>query len=220
MSNSPVKTAVVTGGHGYDVVNFHQLFRSLEGVDAYVQHMDDFASSPEDVRDGYGAVLFYSMLTDTPTDEGLPWYMGKPRAAVEHLGQTEQGLVIFHHAILAYPEWSVWADIVGIGDRSFGYHIGQSLRVEVANAEHPITAGLKDWDMIDETYTMTDAGEDSDVLLMADHPKSMKTIAWTRQHGKSRVFVLQLGHDNEAWVDPNLLEVLGRGIRWAARALS
>lgn len=217
MSTSPVKTAVITGGHGYDVINFHQLFRSLEGVDAYIQHMDDFASSPEDVRDSYGAVVFYSMLRDTPTDEGLPWYMGKPRAAIEHLGQTEQGIVIFHHAILAYPEWPVWADIVGIGDRSFGYHIGQSLRVDVANAEHPITAGLKAWDMVDETYTMADAGEDCDVLLTAEQPKSMKTIAWTRPHGKSRVFCLQLGHDNEAWVDPNLRGVLRRGIRWAAR---
>jgi len=35
--------------------------------------------------------------------------------------------------------------------------------------------------MIDETYTMNDAGEDSDILVTYDQEKSMKTIAWTRQ---------------------------------------
>jgi len=37
-----VKVAVITGGHSYNVQGFHQLFRSLKGIDAYVQHIQDF----------------------------------------------------------------------------------------------------------------------------------------------------------------------------------
>lgn len=216
MAEKAPKVAVVTGGHQYDVLNFHRLFRSLEGLDVYIQHMDDFASSPVEVRDAYDSVVFYIMLMDTPAAEGLPWYAGNPKEALEHLGSTKQGIVVLHHAILAYPQWSVWNELVGIGDRSFDYHIGEKPHVHVADGDHPITAGLSDWEMIDETYTMADAGEDSRVVLTVDHPKSMKTIAWTRTYRNSPVFCYQNGHDNDTWANPNFREVLRRGILWSA----
>ena len=211
--------AVVTGGHSFDVVDFHEFFRGLEGVRAYIQHLDDFAASPEAVRDSYDAVLFYFMPAETPDDEGLPWWVGKPRLAMDHMGETEQGIVVLHHAILAYREWPLWSEIVGIQIGSFGSHSGQTLRVDIANALHPITRGLAPWEIVDETYTVQDAGEGSEILLTVDHPNSMRTVAWTRQYRRARVFVDVLGHDNAAWSDPNFAEVLARGIRWAAGRL-
>ena len=62
-------------------------------------------------------VLFFFMMLEGPTDEGLPGYCGQPKTAIEHLGQTGQGIVILHHALLAYPQWPVWREIVGIADR-------------------------------------------------------------------------------------------------------
>jgi hypothetical protein len=217
---NPVKAAAVTGGHAFDVVGFHELMRGLEGVDVYIQHMDDFCSSRQAVRDGYDVVLFYAMLMDGPSDTGLPGYAGKPETALGHLGEVEQGIVLLHHAILAYPQWPVWNEIVGIIDRRLDvYHHDQSLRIAVASAEHPVTQGVTDWAMVDETYAMQDAGQGSKILLTVDHPDSMKTVAWTRHYGKARVFCYQLGHDNLGWSHPQFREVLTRGIRWAARRL-
>ena len=219
MKGDSIKAAVVTGGHSYDLVRFHELFHGLEGVQPYIQHMDDFASSPEKVRDSYESVVFYIMLMEGPSDEGQPWYAGKPKTALEHLGETRQGILVLHHAILAYPQWPLWNRIVGIGDRSFGYHVGQSIRIEVSEDKHPITSGMSGWDMVDETYTMADAATGSDVLLTAAHPKSMKTIAWTRQHKEARVFCFQSGHDNQTWQDGTFREILKRGIHWTARRI-
>ena len=171
MTDKPVRTAVVTGGHRFDVVNFHHLFQSLEGVQPYIQHMDDFAAAPEEERDSYECVVFYTMLRDGPSDAGVPGYAGKPKTALEHLGATEQGILVLHHAILGYPEWPLWNELVGIDDRSFGYHHEQSIRVETAHRPHPITRGISSWEMVDETYTMADAGTDSEVLLTTRHPK-------------------------------------------------
>jgi len=220
--NSPIRVAVVTGGHGYDVPNFHQLFGSLEGIDATIQHIDDFASSTEQVRDGYDAVLFFVMLLETPTEEGQPWYRGKPRTALTHLGKAKQGIVVLHHAVVAYPEWDVWDRLVGIEgrhtdpERGFSFHNGETVPVTVADAEHPITHGLSDWEMVDETYVMPDAGADSRVLLTTEHAKSMKTLGWVRQHDNSRVFCLQSGHGPDTWAEVNFREVLRRGIAWSA----
>jgi hypothetical protein len=210
-----MSVAVVTGGHAFDVPNFHRLFRALSpDVEAYIQSIDDFASSPEDVRDAYDAVVFHIMMMEGPTDEGHPWWGGKPKTALEHLGATPQGIVVLHHAILAYPQWPLWRELTGLANPLFGYHIGLTVTSQVANPSHPITNGLQDWTMVDETYTMDSAGAGNDVLITCDHPQSMKTIAWTRRYRQARVFCYQAGHDNRTWVDPNFREVLRRGICW------
>jgi len=203
------RVAVVTGGHAYDVLNFHKLFRTLAGVDAYIQHMDDFTATPEAVRDQYAVVVFYHMLMAGPSD-------GPVKAALEHLGATAQGVLILHHALLAYPQWPVWSELVGIADRKFGFHYNQTLQVQPAHAAHPITRGLTPWEMGDETYTMASAGEGSEILLTVEHPKSMKTLAWSRSYKKARVFCLQSGHDNLTWANAGFREVLHRGLRWCA----
>lgn len=210
-----VRLAVVTGRHPFDVRGFAELFRSIEGIDAYIQHMEDFSADPAGLRDWYDVVLFYNMHTDTPTGEG-PWYEAGIKAALERLGQTEQGICVLHHAILAFTDWRPWAELVGIQDRGFGFHIGETVQVQVADGEHPITEGLQGWEMIDETYAMADAGQGSHVLLTTDHPKSMHTIAWTREYGKARVFCFQSGHDNQAWAQTGFRQTLTRGILWAA----
>jgi uncharacterized protein len=206
-----LKVAVVTGGHPYDVINFHELFRALPGLDAYIQHMEDYIHTPVPVRDQYDAVVFYHML--------MPGPEGGIKAALERVGSTEYGIVVMHHALLAHPEWPLWSDVVGIPNRKFWFHHDQQIKVEVVNPQHPITKGLKSWDMVDETYTMADAGEGSDILLTVDHPKSMKTIGWAREFKKSRVFCLESGHDNHSWANSNFREVLRRGILWSSRKL-
>lgn len=210
-AENAVKVVVVTGGHGYDEPNFRKLFQSLEGIETVFETMDQFLASPVDARDGYDVVLFYHMLMPIPKD--------KAKEALEHLGSTKQGIVVLHHALLAYPRWPVWTEIMGIADRKFGYYHDQKLPIKVVNPQHPITKGMKSWEMIDESYTMADAGAGSEILLTTDHPKSMKTIGWTREYKQSRVFCLESGHDNQTWVDANFREVLRRGIQWCARRL-
>ena len=183
-AEDPVQLAVITGGHGYDVRNFHRFFRSLPGVDAYIQHMDDFASTRAELRDGYDVALFYTMLMDGPSDD-VPWYAGRPQSALAHLGETAQGIILLHHAILAYPQWHAWNEIAGIENRSFRHHPEQTVRIEIASPEHPITAGRSAWEMEDETYVMDGPGADSEILLTADHPMSMKAIAWARTHKRA-----------------------------------
>ena len=212
--------AVITGGHSFDVPNFHRLFREIgDDMDVYIQHMDDFTSSSAAVRRGYDVVLFYTMLMDGPTNEGQPWYAGQPLTALAELGQTAQGIVMLHHTILAYPQSPLWNALTGISKRTFGYYVGETVTTHVADHDHAITRGLADWSMIDETYTMAEPGADSHVLLTYDHPKSMHAIAWTLPYHQARVFNYQAGHDNDTWQDPNFRTVLRRGILWAGGKL-
>jgi uncharacterized protein len=214
--SSPLNLAVITGGHSYSVPEFHRLFHSLPNIAPIIQHMDDFASSPAAVRQAYDVVLFYIMLLDGPADDKLPWHVGKPLTAMSELGQTSQGIVILHHALLAYPQFPAWDQLTGMtGRKSFTFKANQTLRIRVADQSHPITRGLTDWDLVDETYTMPELAADSTVLLTTDHPTSMRHIAWTRQYRNSRIFNFQSGHDPVAWANPSFREILRRGILWA-----
>lgn len=219
-SSTPLRVAVVTGGHSYDVVEFRQLFRAFAGVDAYVQHLEDWCSSSPEVRAAYDVVVFYIMPFAGPFDENLPWFAGKQRSALSELGSTSQGIFVLHHAILAFPDWQPWSEMVGIAHRKFGYHWKGDPTTEVANPTHPITRGLPAaWSLADETYTMDEpAGPHVELLLTTKHPVSMKANAWTNHYKNARVFCYQSGHGAPVYANDTFRTVVERGIRWVAPA--
>ena len=199
-----MKIAVVTGKHGFDEGKFDAVFESMDGIEFVREDLSVFVDDPD--RDKYETVVFYNFHQQNPDPETSEAILG--------LADNGQGLVVLHHAVLAFPKWKEFSDICGVHDRSFGFSEGEKIRVHVADTSHPITTGINDWEMIDETYTMESPGEDSHVLLTVDHPKSMKVIGWTRTYRNSRVFCFQSGHDNETYSVEQFLEVLTRGIHW------
>lgn len=214
-----LQVAVITTGHGYDVPNFHRLFRNLEGLDCYVQSLEDFLGSGK-AREQYDVLCFYHMPSGEPSMEAPGW-QGRIRSAMESIGESNQGIVALHHGILAWMEWPHWGEIVGMSDRTFeNYHHDENMHIDIADGSHPITQGLEAWDIIDETYEMPEPdAADNHMLLTVDHPKSMKAVAWVRTHGNARVFCYQLGHDHQAWENEGFKTVLARGIRWSAGKL-
>lgn len=215
-STRDARVAVVTGHHPFDVPHFQDAFRSMPGVLAYPQDLCEFSSDVARLRDDYAAVVFYMMPLQTPGSETEWWDRGI-RGALDRLGETEQGIVVLHHALLAYRDWDRWHGLIGLDNRTYkSYHPGEQVTSQIADSSHPITRGLESWTMTDETYVMGDAGPDSHVLVTYDHPRSMHTIAWTRALGKARVFCYAAGHDRLTYADPNFRELLRRGILWAA----
>ena len=180
----------------------------MDGVESYIQNLQEFISSEQKTRDWYDVLLFYNYHLPAPS--------GDTKAILDTLGETGQHIFILHHAVLAYPDWSKWSDICGIQDRSFKYHDGMNVDFKIAK-KHPVTEGLKDFSMTDETYEMKSAGgggDDSDVLVTTDHPLSAKSILWTRTHGKSKVVCYSSGHDASAFADTNFRKLVENSIQW------
>ncbi len=212
MEGDGLNVAVVTGRHAFDVPGFYELLRSMPGIDFFPQELENYVADFGRVRKRYDAVVFYNYHQALTGDGSMP----ETEAALEKLGESEQGIVLWHHGLVAFPRWKLWADLSGIEDRTFTAHKGQTIGVEVAGGGHPITAGLESWEMVDETYTMKAMPRDGEILLTADHPRSMKAIAWTREYRRARVFCFQSGHDRDAYSNPSFRAVLARGIRWVA----
>lgn len=216
-----IKLAVVVGGHPYDVPAFRDLFYDIPDVDPYIQDLDNWAVSG--VFDQYDVFLFFNMHSD-----GIYSVRGGMEQtihdAMNRLGETEQGIFVLHHAILAFPDVEVWSNICNMDNRilSLPGHAFKSradIKHEIVNPDHPITAGLEPFTLNTEGFLIDDARKGSEVLLRTDCPDSVKTLAWTHQHKKARMLGYVIGHDADDWGDPGFQTVLARGIRWCANKL-
>lgn len=98
--------------------------------------------------------------------------------------------------------------------------------VNITDHEDNVTKGLKDFHMNSEQYymhvdpnvkvlaTTTFSGEHAPWIDGAIIP-----VAWKKMYGKGRVFYSSLGHVAKDFEVPEALEIMQRGIRWAAVSL-
>lgn len=101
--------------------------------------------------------------------------------------------------------------------------LDHTVRPVPERAEHPVMAGLADFDVHTEQYWVA---TDPDIDLLAtttfpadgerDHPVVMPTV-WTRTRGAGRVFVSAIGHKADDFDVPEVRTLTERGLLWAAR---
>ena len=111
-----IKTAVITGHHEYDVVGLHQFLRTLEGIDAYPQNLEDFATDMGSPLSFYDVVVFYNYHLSTPSSTGSD--LDHAIEQVLHkLIHSETGILLLHHGIVGYQQWDMWDALAGMGNR-------------------------------------------------------------------------------------------------------
>ena len=216
------KVLVVTGGHDFAKEPFFKMFMDNAAItfiaaahartNATAYERDDFLS--------YNVVVFYDMMRNI-TD--------RQKAQFNSLIKKGVGLVVLHHAIVAYPDWPDYERIIGgrytepdpskpgTVTEAVGWRHDEIVPVVIVAKDHPITAGLKDFTIHDEIYWGYRVQPDVTPLITTTHPKSGKPLGWCRTEGKSRVVYLQLGHGPEAFNDTSYRKLLEQSIRWAAK---
>lgn len=218
-----VRILVVTGGHDFEESSFFQMFEEMKDISythlRFKQGAEEMLT-PDAARD-YDAIVFYDMNQNRE-----PHWKGWLA-----LLEKGKGTVFLHHALGSYPDWDEYGRIVG-GRANFDYkrviegvpHTtfkhDVAFQVKIADKSHPITNGLKDFDILDETYNRFVVNPDVHVLLTAEHPTSGKIICWTHRYKNSPVVYLQLGHGPTAYENRNFRMLLERSIKWAAGRLS
>lgn len=100
-------------------------------------------------------------------------------------------------------------------------------RIEFTGLEHPITAGLDDFELVTEQYWVLH-DDLSDVLATTTHPAEAwqewhrpvtSPAVWTRDWGRGRIAVSTPGHSVEVLRHPTVRTLVERGILWTARVL-
>ncbi len=143
--------------------------------------------------------------------------------AIERLARAhrESGVpaVILHGAVHSYrrSESRGWGEVMGAF--SMRHDRQRPLTVEVLAPDHPIMRGFPaKWETInEELYEHERTWPGMTPLAQAHSVESQKVhpVIWTNTHGKARVFVTSLGHNNEMMANPVYLDLVGRGLLWA-----
>jgi type 1 glutamine amidotransferase len=208
------------GGHGFEQAPFFAMFDALPGIEYTKAPLPESADLLKPgLEKEYDAIVMYDMV---------PGITAEQQQAFAALLKQGIGVVSLHHNLGAHRDWPEYRKIIG-GKFVFKPEIidgqenpkstwahGQDMKVTISDSDHPITKGMKDFEIHDETYGLYFTSSDVRVLLKTDHPKNDPELAWVTQYGNSRVFYLMLGHDSLAWKNPAYPGLLSRGIRWAA----
>ena len=110
------------------------------------------------------------------------------------------------------------------GDQSDNY-VPHRVTMLPAAAEHPITAGITDFDLVTEQYWVL-ADDYIDVLATTTqarrewdpwHREVVSPALWTRRWGAGRVFVATPGHSLDVLEEPSVRTIIERGLLWASR---
>lgn len=110
------------------------------------------------------------------------------------------------------------------GEQSDNY-VPHTIHMLPAAADHPITAGIGDFELVTEQYWVLH-DDYNDVLATTTQPVRpwdpwhrpvTSPAIWTRLWGKGRIFVSTPGHRIEIVENPNVRTIIERGLLWAAR---
>lgn len=218
-TKNPVRVLLVTGGHGFDRDAMDVFKKSLPGIDmTEVQHPNALAMFRPENRTKFDVALFYDMPNVINEQE--------KKDLLDYLNGGK-GMIIWHHAFASYPDWPEFesimggryflkqsADSKGVEHPASTYQHDVKFRVKVVDKKHPITKGLSDFDILDETYGICKVNPEVNVLLSTDEPTSTPSVAWSHKYGKSKVVTILLGHDNHAWTNPSFAKLLTQAIFW------
>lgn len=218
----PIRILVVTGGHSYKVEQFNQMLESLGPGITY--QIAEFPAAydmflPEN-RNKYDVLVFYHMWQKI-TDE-------QTKVFAECISQ-EKPVVALHHSICAYDDWPEYWNIIGgkyfhkpttFKGKEYqpcSYIHDLHFNVKVVNPKNPITKGVKDFEIFDETYKGYYVEDGVTPLLTTDEPSSTPLIGWAKKYGKSRIVVFQGGHDAPTFENPSFRKLLKQAIVWVGK---
>ena len=215
-----IQLLLTIGGHDFQEEHFFEMFDKLPGVNYHCIQLPDSANL---LRPGlekqYDVIVMYDMVTEISQEH--------QQSFIELL-KTGIGVVSLHHNLGAHRNWHEYVHIIGgkyvfetdtLDDTKHDksdYAHDQDFLVQVADNNHPITQGISNFQIHDETYINYYTSPKAHVILKTDFPNSDPEIAWVKQYEKSPVFYLLLGHDSKAWENPNYPKLLLNAIGWAA----
>lgn len=214
---------IVTDERKFDRVAFFSVFDSFENIrQTTISHPEILDFMATDSIRTFDAIIFYDMPEQVnPTDN--------QKQSILKFFEEGAPAIFLHHSLLSYRQWDQFPDIIGgryynkqalikeNGDTlQSTYQHDVHYKVNIVNAEHPITMGMKDFDIYDEVYKDYYVKDNVELILSTNHPLSGHALGWINNFGNSRVVFLLNGHGKSAYENKNFRLLLNNAIKWVA----
>ena len=84
----------------------------------------------------------------------------------------------------------------------------------MATDAHPITAGIRDFELNDERYSKLRVSPDSEQLAWHEFEGDRHPVLWAHRHGDARIVYDALGHDAASYDSPEHRAILRNAVAW------
>lgn len=165
-------------------------------------YTEDLGAVTLDNLKRYDALLIYANIDAIPA--------GAEQALLDYVAQGG-GLVALHSASASFGSSPRVLALIGAQFQRHGPIA--TFRTRLVAPGNPITQGWSGFESTDEPYEHTRHNEQSRTILEV---REAEPYTWTRTEGKGRVFYTAWGHDERTWTAPGFLDLVERGIRFAA----
>jgi type 1 glutamine amidotransferase len=146
----------------------------------------------------------------------IRWMTPEQQLAVARFVEGGGGFLNLHNAMGLYPPDGPYLDLVG--GRYVGHGPLERFRVEVVDANHPVTRGVSSFFAADEQHTPP--FDEARVHLLLQNRSDLGKVAaagWVREPGRGRLCHLASGHTREALLHPMYQNLLRNAVRWCLR---
>ena len=169
----------------------------------------DSAGLRADKIGGYGAVI-------VDVGSGPCAWSGGPQVLARAV-QLGAGLVVLGGSAAAFGEDADWCRLLGA--KAGPPRSGGLTPLAVLDSQHPATFDLGAvWQVADALCGVTGLSPDARILIRtatsSPGQQSSEPVAWTRQVGRGRVFVLTFGHEPAVRDRQEFVTVIHDAVRW------
>ena len=217
---------VYSGSTGYRHESIPAAVASIKSLGEKAGYVTDTSEDPavftaENLAK-YKALVLVSTSTD-PKNPDSEWFTGARREALQGFLKGGKGVIGLHAAADSHYNWGWYGQMIG---GYFERHPKGTPKgtVTVVDAKHPATAKLpKTLERNDEWYYYKDFDPTMRVLITID-PKSIgegeadvnpNPLVWCHDFGGGRVFYSALGHTNESWSEPYMINLMTGALAYA-----
>jgi len=216
-STVQTRILVVTGGHSYDKSFFTLLDGHPEWKWEHREHKPKSTSTvySEPFAKEFDVILLYDMPQQITSAEQRNFLQ---------LFDLGKGVVVLHHALCSYRNWSTYHDITGyrMSDKgegtlpAFTYLHDAQFELQRVDTRHPVLEGIPSFTVFDETYGRVFLDGGSQPLMVTNTATSMPMVVWSRTYKMSRVVMIQPGHGPQIFAIPHFKRLVSNAVAWSA----
>jgi hypothetical protein len=221
------RVLVYSGSTGYRHQSIPAAVAALKSIGEKAGYSVDATEDPEvfsaEKLAPYKALILVSTSTD-PKNPDSEWFQGAKRDALQGFLKAGKGVIGLHAAADSHYNWGWYGQMIG---GYFDHHPKGTPKgvVTVVDAKHPATAKLpKTLERHDEWYYYKDFDPTMRVLITID-PATIgdngeadvnpNPLVWCHNFGGGRVFYSALGHTDESWSEPYMVNLMTGALAYA-----
>ncbi|MCH8223901.1 MAG: ThuA domain-containing protein [Chloroflexi bacterium] len=207
-----MKLLLITGGsHPYE-----ETTPVLSGFLSAAGHDVTVSETAEELASGAMGAFDTIILNTRRRDDSDNDFSIPQREGLKSFVESGGGLISVHISPDSAPGWPEMKPMTGggwVSGTSWHPPFGE-MSVHIKNPDHPLAAGVSDFETTDECYCGLDIQPGIDVFMVGDVEDEERPLGWSTTYGKGKVANIALGHAGVSAEHPSFQRLILNSVEY------